>query len=222
MNLLNTSAIGSLLIQLITGILEGTGLTYNVKPNDKVVQEVLATELVVQIVEFFFYMYLVYRIIKGDVSKNITYHRYFDWSITTPVMLVSFIVFFKYLNNPNKKTSLYESIKEDKINIIKIVLANALMLLFGYLGEIGLIDNCLGIALGFIPFAYVFKLLYSYTGSNPISNTLFYVMFVIWGLYGVAAVLPFEAKNTFYNILDLFAKNAYGLYLYYYVRSISV
>jgi len=222
MNLLNTSAIGSLLIQLITGILEGTGLTYNVKPKDKVVQEVLAMELVVQIVEFIFYCYLVYKILIGDVSKNITSHRYFDWSLTTPVMLVSFIVFFKYLNNPNKKNSLFQSLKEEQTNIIKIVLANAFMLLFGYLGEIGLIDNCLGIALGFIPFAYVFKLLYTYTGTNIISNTLFYIMFIIWGLYGVAAVLPFESKNTFYNILDLFAKNAYGLYLYYYVRSISV
>lgn len=222
MNLLNTSAIGSLLIQLITGILEGTGLTYNVKPTDKVVQEVLAMELVVQIVEFIFYCYLVYRILIGDVSKNITSHRYFDWLLTTPVMLVSFIVFFKYLNNPKRKTTLLQSLKEEQTNIIKIVLANAFMLLFGYLGEIGLIDNCLGIALGFIPFAYVFKLLYTYTGTNIISNTLFYIMFIIWGLYGVAAVLPFESKNTFYNILDLFAKNAYGLYLYYYVRSISV
>jgi bacteriorhodopsin len=222
MNLLNTSAIGSLIIQLITGILEGTGLTYQVNPNDQVVKEVLAMELGVQIVEFIFYCYLVYKIITKDINNSITSHRYIDWSITTPVMLVSFIVFFKYLNNPDRKSSLLKTIKEEQTTIIKIVLANALMLIFGYLGEIGMINNCLGVALGFIPFAYMFKLLYRYTGTNKIANNLFYITFLVWGLYGVAAVLSFETKNTFYNILDLFAKNAYGLFLYYYVRSISV
>jgi hypothetical protein len=35
----------------------------------------------------------------------------------------------------------------------------------------------------------------------------------------VGAVLPFENKNTLYNILDLFSKNFYGLFLYFYIKN---
>lgn len=137
-------------------------------------------------------------------------------------MLVSFIIFFKYLKNPEKKIRLWESIKEEKENIIKIVIANGFMLLFGLLGELGIINSCVGVAIGFIPFAYVFKLLYSkYVDSRNISNQIFYASFLIWGLYGVAAVLPFAPKNTFYNILDLILKNAYGLFLYFYIKNFT-
>jgi hypothetical protein len=35
----------------------------------------------------------------------------------------------------------------------------------------------------------------------------------IWSLYGVASVLPYDIKNIMYNILDLFAKNFFGIFL---------
>jgi hypothetical protein len=34
-------------------------------------------------------------------------------------------------------------------------------------------------------------------------------------LYGVAAVLPYGSKNAMYNVLDLFSKNFFGLFLGY-------
>jgi bacteriorhodopsin len=36
-----------------------------------------------------------------------------------------------------------------------------------------------------------------------------------WSLYGVAALLPYDTKNSMYNILDLFAKNFLGVFLVY-------
>jgi bacteriorhodopsin len=47
-------------------------------------------------------------------------------------------------------------------------------------------------------------------------------MFVVWSLYGVAAVFDFTTKNISYNILDLFAKNFYGLFLYIIIKSKAV
>jgi bacteriorhodopsin len=44
-------------------------------------------------------------------------------------------------------------------------------------------------------------------------HALFFYFFVVWGLYGVAALAPHRLKNTGYNILDLFAKNFFGVYL---------
>jgi bacteriorhodopsin len=222
MSSVTVSAYTSLGLQFITGIIEGTGLTLKLDPKDLILQDILLMELFVQTIEFIFYMYLVQSIVSGKLAKIITSHRYFDWSITTPVMLISFILFFKYLKDKDRGIRFQESFLEEKWNIIKIVLANALMLLFGFLGERGIINQYFGVAMGFIPFSYIFKQLYSnYAKDTTTGKTLFYFSFLVWGLYGVAATLPFAEKNTMYNILDLFSKNAYGLFLYYYIYVLS-
>jgi bacteriorhodopsin len=223
MNILEKSAIGSLVVQLITGLIEYTGLFYKVDPNDEIVKEILSLELIVQGIEFIFYAYLVYKIFTNTLQTNITSQRYIDWAITTPFMLISFVLFFKYLKQKDRKITLLESLNEERKNIIAIVIANFLMLLFGYAAEVGLINNPLAVSIGFLPFAFIFKQLYAnYVSKDNISIILFYFIFAIWGLYGVAAVLPFVLKNTFYNILDLFSKNAYGLFLYFYIQNIQV
>lgn len=219
MDLLNNTAIGSLLVQFITGIIESKGLFYNIKSEDLIVKDILALELIVQGIEFIFYTFLVYKILTNTLKKNITSQRYIDWSITTPFMLISFILFFKYLKDPSRKIRILESFKEEKKNILLIVTANFLMLLFGYLAEIGLLNTPLAVSMGFLPFAFIFKQLYSnYVTKELLSQILFYFIFMIWGLYGIAAVLPFTTKNIFYNILDLFSKNAYGLFLFFYLQ----
>jgi bacteriorhodopsin len=47
-------------------------------------------------------------------------------------------------------------------------------------------------------------------------------MFIFWSLYGVAAVFDFENKNTSYNILDIFAKNFFGMFLYWLIKSKAI
>ena len=223
MNIVSSSAIGSLLVQVFTGLIESNGLSLPLKEEDLIVKDVLALELIVQSIELLFYVYLVYMIYTKQVSSTITSHRYLDWFITTPTMLVSFAIFFKYLKNPTRKIRILESMKEEKGNLIKLVLGNALMLLFGFLAETSRIPRYIGVTLGFLPFAYIFKILYSeYAKGTTLSLALYYFSFFIWGLYGVSAVLPFASKNTMYNILDIFAKNAYGLFLYFYIKRIQI
>jgi bacteriorhodopsin len=36
-------------------------------------------------------------------------------------------------------------------------------------------------------------------------------------MYGIAALMDYKTKNIMYNILDLFAKNFFGVYLGYVV-----
>ena len=223
MTALNASAYISLAVQFITGAIETEGLLINIKKEDLILRDILTIELFVQTIEFIFYLYLVSLIIKNAVNKDITSHRYGDWSITTPTMLISFLLFFKYLQNPKRGIRLIDSVKEEKTNIIKIVLANAAMLFFGFIAERGFINTALGVSIGFIPFFYMFYLLYTeYAQFNSLAKTIFNLSFVVWGLYGAAAFLPFSPKNTMYNILDLFAKNAYGLFLYFFIRSKQV
>ncbi len=218
MALLNISAVGSLGVQFITGLIEAQGLTVSLPPNDLIVQDILSLELIVQSIEFVFYLYLVYQIVYGHVGLQITAHRYIDWFITTPTMLVSFMLFFKYLNDPNRGIRIGQSFREELPTIWKVVVANTLMLLCGFLGERSIVHKYVGVTLGFLPFAYIFKTLYAkYVGTNPVALGLYTFSFIIWGLYGVAAILSFANKNTMYNILDVFAKNLYGLFLYFFI-----
>jgi hypothetical protein len=47
--------------------------------------------------------------------------------------------------------------------------------------------------------------------------SVFYWFVFFWALYGVFAVTSYTTKNTGYNILDIFAKNFFGVFLAYIV-----
>ena len=87
-----------------------------------------------------------------------------------------------------------------------------------FVGETKQIDYKTGIILGFIPFIYYFKLIYDKYINKEISQdkkNMFWFFFITWSLYGIAAFLSYDQKNTSYNILDLFSKNGFGLFLVY-------
>jgi hypothetical protein len=90
------------------------------------------------------------------------------------------------------------------------------MLLFGYLGETTAIPLLLGVSLGFIPFLIYYYIIYKkYALLSNDGIKIFFYFFIFWSLYGIVAVLPYKIKNTCYNILDLFSKNFFGLFLTY-------
>ena len=105
-------------------------------------------------------------------------------------------------------------------SIVKIVVLNAAMLFFGFIGEIGLLNPYVSTALGFIPFALNFKHIkdtYLSSSKDNIKKWLFYWFVFFWSLYGVFALTSYTIKNTGYNILDIFAKNFFGIFLAYIV-----
>jgi bacteriorhodopsin len=90
------------------------------------------------------------------------------------------------------------------------------MLLFGYLGETGVLSIGLSTVLGFIPFFIMFYIIYqTFVIYIPEAKNIFLYFVCVWGLYGIAALMPYNIKNASYNILDLFAKNFFGLFLAY-------
>ena len=93
-----------------------------------------------------------------------------------------------------------------------------MMLLFGYLGETGKLNKMIAIPLGFVFFFLSFKIIYKrYAVKSKLGLLLFKILFTVWILYGVAAMLPDVPKNICYNTLDIFSKNFYGLFIYYYI-----
>uniref|UniRef100_A0A6C0C522 Uncharacterized protein n=1 Tax=viral metagenome TaxID=1070528 RepID=A0A6C0C522_9ZZZZ len=213
----------SLIIQIITTIISFEGLLKKLKEKDYVLKEILVLEGVVQLIESFFYIWVIFAI--HDLNK-VTPRRYIDWTFSTPIMLISTIVFMKYQeykeNNIDKTFKMIDFFKENKLNIFKIFIFNGLMLLCGFLGEAGIIDKKIGIPLGFVFFYLSFNLIYQeYGKKSKLGKKLFTFLVIVWGLYGVAAMTDLKTKNISYNILDIIAKNFYGLFIYYMILQIS-
>ena len=172
-----------------------------------------------QIIEGIFYIWLALNITS---VTNITPHRYYDWYLTTPTMLVELCIYLVYLNNEERNietTDSFFKIIYDNMNVLlSILFLNFLMLTSGYLTEIKKISQLSGVLIGFIPFFICFYLIYYYFARFSLFGTeIFFYFLIVWSMYGIAALMNYRIKNTMYNILDLFAKNFFGLYLCYVV-----
>ena len=213
----------SLVIQIVTTLISLHGFYIKLDDKDSILKDVLAIEAIVQFVETFFYVWVILAL---KQIENMTRRRYIDWTITTPIMLISTIIFmeFKYnRENDGEKITLKKFLMDKKYDIFKIVIFNGLMLLFGYLGETGIISKYIGIPLGFIFFILSFKIIYeNYAKKTKVGYNLFLFVFIVWSIYGVAAMMPTPYKNISYNILDIIAKNFYGLYIYYKILQYKV
>jgi len=228
--LLHSSLLFSIVVQVITGVIELLALFVKTAPGMALIKQLLGLEVAVQAVEGAFYAWLYYNI---DRVKNITPKRYADWAITTPTMLVTLVAYIIYLNAPSSDSlSLFQILRENAAPITQILGLNWLMLLFGYLGEVGVIPLVTGVALGFVPFIAYFYIMYerfihNATNANNATSAIInstsmqiYAYFLVfWSLYGIVAVLPYALKNTIYNVLDLFSKNFFGIFLSYLIVS---
>lgn len=206
----------SVVVQILTGILEIYSLFVKVPTEFLLIRQLLGLEIAVQIVEGLFYAWLVFNF---SSITDVTPKRYIDWSITTPTMLVTLVFFLIYSYHREKgdtsKLEFFKLLIENATNISYILLLNWLMLIFGYLGEVKILPTILGVMLGFIPFLLYYLIIFIYYVRNQTGFNLFLYFFIFWALYGVVAMFPYYFKNACYNILDLFAKNFFGVFLSY-------
>lgn len=215
MDLLKISVYISLLVQVFTGLFDYYVIQLNIPGKVIILKQVLIMELIVQIIEGIFYTWLALNI--ASVA-NITPHRYYDWYLTTPTMLVSLCIYLIYLRNDEENKETEHSLLKifyDNLNIfIPIIFLNFIMLTSGYLTEINKISRIPGVLFGFIPFLIYFYLIYeNFAKFTKSGFQLFLFFFVVWFTYGIAALMSYKTKNIMYNILDLFAKNFFGVYL---------
>ena len=211
------SLITSLIIQLVTGFLEIASLFINVPKTFSFLKQLMMLEIFVQFIEASFYIYWLYNF---KNILNVTPKRYFDWVITTPSMLINLIFYLIFLDYKNKnisnKLSFVGLFIQEFYTIVTVLLLNVIMLIFGYLSEISAIPRLLGVLLGCIPFLMYYYIIYKkYAVLTSDGLKLYLYFFIFWSLYGIVAVLPYKIKNICYNILDLFSKNFFGLFLTY-------
>ena len=174
----------------------------NLNTKDLVLKDALMLENIVQFIEGTFYLWFIYFYLNNVDKVDIAKYRYYDWFFTTPTMILSTIVFFKYNNtkDSDKTFRLYDFIKSDIKNIIQLFSYNFAMLFIGYLQEIGVINIIYSTLFGFLFFGLLFYTMYIKYVVNSSSKSnyiIFYVMLSIWSIYGIAAMFSFRIKMHF-------------------------
>lgn len=172
-----------------------------------------------------------------DLLRFPTEVRYIDWLITTPLLLVKFPVLL----------GLKGAVGRDLL--IKLVGADMVMILAGYVGETALnqADPNLGIGwLGFLvsmaAWGYIIKTLYkevtvaAQDKPEPIKNgliTMRHFIVIGWAIYplgyfvslvggtGEGAEAMFAIRELVYNIADLVNKVGFGLVALFAVQALA-
>jgi hypothetical protein len=181
------------------------------------VRHILNLETCISLVASYYYGIFITKVQDKTVTvdwSEITKLRYIDWSITTPMMLITLALVLA----TNSKTVLRFPV------MVAIIFLNYCMLFIGYQGEVYPKYRLQAMIGGFIPFFAMFYLIYrNFYGKNILANKVLFTFYlVVWALYGVVYMLDEITKNTILNILDLIAKCLIGLGLWvYYARIIE-
>ena len=137
--------------------------------------------------------------------------RYTDWVISTPLMLLVLCMVLGYENK----------ITVTLFPFLLILLFNFLMLLFGYIGEIGKLTKTTANILGFGAFFTMYTIIWNVYMTSKIktyqSKIIYFLFLILWSLYGVLYQTDKLTKVFGYNILDLFAKAFVGIFFWFYL-----
>jgi bacteriorhodopsin len=209
----------SLIVQAITGAVGIYGLTIPISPKHNILRQILGLELIVQVIEFIFYL----NFLSAPTIQGLTEKRYYDWFLSTPVMLFTIALYFFYVNfieeDCTNTITITDFLKSNIKQVTLFVILNFLMLLFGYLAEIGLIDKYLAFILGSLALIGSFYIIYDNYGKySEKTKNVFWIMFGLWSMYGIAFLFPPVPKNLGYTVLDIFSKNFFGIFLFYMIK----
>jgi hypothetical protein len=206
----------SIYVQVAVGLIDVLALTtVNVPDQHLILKDILVLETIVQAIETCWYIFVIRRLPQDEMAKN----RYYDWLFSTPLMLISMFCYLLYEdqiqfrpNDPPLRLSFI--VNEYSESIIRIVLSNLAMLSIGYLYETGQLSKQVAFWYGFIFLVNTFSIIYTNTKVKSSKGiTVFLIMFLLWSVYGVAFLLPTATKNSIFNIIDLFSKNFFELYI---------
>ncbi|MAH81055.1 MAG: biphenyl 2,3-dioxygenase [Rickettsiales bacterium] len=169
-------------------------------------------------VAFWHYLYMRGAWITSGETPTVL--RYVDWIITVPLQIVEF-----YL--------ILAAVTKVRMTLFwKLLIASTAMLVFGYLGETGVMNASIGFFFGFIAWIYIIYEIFlgeaasvnASSGSPACQmafNTLRLIVTVGWAIYPLGYVLGYllgtidtGALNIIYNFADLINKTAFGVVIW--------
>jgi bacteriorhodopsin len=182
------------------------------RTKSQTIRNILNLETCISIVAAYFYSMFISYVENGKTDK-ITTLRYVDWSVTTPMMLISLILTMIY-NSGGGVIQLKQ--------LFSVFGLHYGMLLSGYLGETGAIHSVAANLVGFLFFGGLFTYIYkTYMKKYSLASMVLFLSYVvIWGMYGVVYFFPQDEKMLGYNILDLTSKCLIGLFLWAYFANV--
>jgi bacteriorhodopsin len=159
-------------------------------------------EAIILFTAFCFYM-IIMRQNRRTHSLSIIRLRFFDWALTTPLMLIVLILIY-----PRGETTKPTPVVVVCIMTIVMVIVGLLFNQHKLLWKFGAAST------GFVLLVAIFVIIYKSTGvAQAESQAAFWYTVVIWTMYGFAYFMPFYVRNVIYNILDMLAKSVFGLLL---------
>ena len=166
-------------------------------------------------ISFWHYLYMREAHLQGEVT---TVFRYIDWLITVPLQIVEFYLILAAV------TAVTSTL------FWRLLGASLVMLVFGFLGEAGLMDVTVGFVIGMAGWIYIIYEIFAgeaaklsenskNAGGQFAFNTLRLIVTVGWAIYPIGYFLGylsggepnFDTINIVYNVADLVNKTAFGL-----------
>ena len=149
-----------------------------------------------------------------------TVYRYVDWLITVPLQIVEFYLILVAV------TAVTSAL------FWRLLGASLVMLVFGFLGEAGILDATLGFVIGMAGWIYIIYEVFSGEASKLAAgsgnkggqfafNTLRLILTAGWAIYPIGYFLGYlgggtdaNTVNIIYNVADLVNKTAFGLVIW--------
>jgi bacteriorhodopsin len=153
----------------------------------------------------------------GDVP---TLYRYIDWLITMPLQIVEFYLILL-------------AVRKVPVGIFwRLLIGSLVMLVGGYLGEAGYINEMLGFIIGMAAWIYILYEVYSGEAGKAAArsgnkalvaafSTMRMIITIGWAIYPLGYVFGYltggvdaNSLNVVYNLADFINKIAFGLVIW--------
>ena len=145
--------------------------------------------------------------------------RYVDWLLTVPLQIIEFYLILAAI--AVVKSSLFW----------RLLIASVIMLVAGYLGEIGSVNVWVGFIVGMLGWLYIIYEIFAgeasqinaskgTAASQRAFNALRLVVTIGWSIYPIGYVVGYagggsvEAINIIYNLADFINKIAFGVVIW--------
>ena len=168
-------------------------------------------------IAFWHYMYM--RGVWVDTQTSPIVYRYIDWLLTVPLLIVEFYLILRAVTNV--ASSLFT----------KLFVGSLVMLIFGYLGEAGIMNAMIAFVIAVVAWLYMIQVLYSGEGGVAVKqaspavqtayNTMMWIIIVGWAIYPAGYVFGYllgavdaSSLNLIYNLADFVNKILFGVVIW--------